>query len=584
MAELALEQTLDLGDYLAAFRRRRGLIALVAGVIFLLGLIAAFVWPPTYKASATILIEEQEIPTDLIQSTVTSYAAQRIQVISQRAMSRTNLLQVIEKYNLYERDRRLKTIEEVLLNMRDDISIDMINADVMDPRTGRPTAATIAFTVGFQSDNPQQALKVANELTTLYLDENLKSRTEKAAETYDFLTEEANRLSTDISRLEKALAEFKEKNVNTLPELRDLNTQILERTEREITDIDTQIRGLEERKVYLDGQLAVLDPYGSTGEILSPSARLDALRTEYISLASRYSPDHPDVTRVRREIRALELETGQAASTDELQTQLRVLREQLAAAKEAYTDEHPDVKRLNRQVSNMEREIRQLSSGPSANLPPAKADNPAYVNLKSQLVAADTEIRSLRAKRVRLVEKVADYENRLVQTPRAEQEYSAIVRDLENSTRRYQEIKAKQMTADVAQEMEKERKSEKFTLIDPAILPEEPVSPNRGAIIFLSLVLALGAGVGSAAIRESLDNAVRGMKGLTAVLQTAPLAVIPYLASEREIGTVRRQRYLLLGLILAGIVIALLLVHFLVSPLDVMWFRGLRKIDQLVGS
>ena len=222
----------------------------------LLGLITAFVWPPTYQASATILIEEQEIPTELIQSTVTSYAAQRIQVISQRVMSRTNLLEVIEKYDLYERDRRLKTIEEVLLNMREDINLDMINAEVMDPRTGRPTAATIAFTLGYKSESPQQALKVANELTTLYLDENLKSRTEKAAETYDFLTIESDRLSEEIASLEKALAEFKERNINTLPELRDLNSQILERTEREIVDLDTQIRALEERKIYLGGQLA----------------------------------------------------------------------------------------------------------------------------------------------------------------------------------------------------------------------------------------------------------------------------------------------------------------------------------------
>ena len=80
MAELALEQTLDLSDYLAAFRRRKGLILTVAGIVFLIGLIVAFVWPPTYEASATILIEEQEIPVELITATVTSYAAQRIQV------------------------------------------------------------------------------------------------------------------------------------------------------------------------------------------------------------------------------------------------------------------------------------------------------------------------------------------------------------------------------------------------------------------------------------------------------------------------------------------------------------------------
>ncbi len=294
MAELALEQTLDLGDYLDAFRRRRGMIILIAGIVFILGLITAFVWPPTYASSATILIEEQEIPSELIQSTVTSYASERIQVISQRVMTRSNLLEIMDKYGLYQSKRKRETTEEVLADMRDDIKLDMINADVMDPRTGHPTAATIAFTVGFKGKDPQLVQKVANELTTLYLNENLRTRTEKAEETTTFLTEEAKRLSAEISRLETALAEFKEKNANKLPELRDLNTQVLQRTENEISDNDTQMRSLEERKTYLEGQLAILDPYGS-GTVQSPGARLAELRTEYISNASRYSPNHPDV-------------------------------------------------------------------------------------------------------------------------------------------------------------------------------------------------------------------------------------------------------------------------------------------------
>jgi uncharacterized protein involved in exopolysaccharide biosynthesis len=318
--------------------------------------------------------------------------------------------------------------------------------------------------------------------------------------------------------------------------------------------------------------------------VLSPAARLDALRTEYIGLASRYSPDHPDVSRIRREIRALEHETGQVASTDDLQDQLRILRDELATARQTYTDEHPDVKSLTRQIASMENEIKQLSVNPGASLPSATADNPAYVTLQSQLAAADTEIRSLRAKRAQLQDKVANYEARLMQTPRSEQEYRAIVRDLENSTQRYREIRGKQMTAEVAQEMEKERKGEKFTLIDPAILPQEPVSPNRGAIIFLSVVLALGAGVGSAAIRESLDHTVRGVKGLATILHTAPLAVVPYLSSPAESSARKRRRYYLFAAVAAGIIIIVLLIHFFVSPLDVMWFRGLRKVDQMVGE
>ena len=584
MAELALEQTLDLGDYLSAFKRRRGMILLIAGIVFTLGLITAFIWPPTYQSASTILIEEQEIPVELIQSTVTSYAAQRIQVISQRVMTRSNLLEIVEKYNLYESERKRQTTEEVLFNMREDIGIDMITAEVMDPRTGRPTAATIAFSVGFEGDDPVLVQKVANELTTLYLNENQTTRTEKAEETYVFLTEEASRLGEEISRLEAELANFKEQHVNELPELRDLNTQSMQRTEREIDNIDTQLSGLEERKIYLQGQLALLDPYAGSGDLLSPAARLDALRTEYIRLASRYSPDHPDVTSIKREIAALEQETGIAESADDKRARLQVLEQELSVARKTYTAEHPDIKRLQREITALEDDLRNPPPAPARASTVTGADNPAYVNLQSQYEAANTEIRSLREQRIRLMSKMEEYERRLLMTPKVEQEYRAIVRDLNNTTERYQNIKAKQMTAEVAQELEKERKGEKFTLIDPAILPEEPVSPNRPAIIFLSLVLALGAGVGSAAVAESMDKAVRGTKGLISVLQMAPLAVIPYLATEADTRRERTRKRVILASVVAGIVIILLLIHFLFSPLDVLWFRGMRKMDNLVGE
>ena len=583
MTELALEQTLDLGDYLSAFRRRRGMIVLIAGMVFILGLIAAFVWPSTYESSATILIEEQEIPSDLIQSTVTSYASERIQVISQRVMTRSNLLDIMDKYGLYQSERKRETTEEVLSDMRDDIKLDMINADVMDPRTGRPTAATIAFTLGFEGEDPQLVQKVANELTTLYLNENLRTRTEKAEETTSFLTEESKRLGAEISRLETALAEFKEKHVNELPELRDLNTQVLQRTETEISDTNTQIRSLEDRKTYLEGQLAILDPYGS-GAVQSPAARLAQLRTEYISYASRYSPNHPDVISRKREIEALEKETGIAETSSEKHARLDALRKELVIAEKTYTDEHPDVKSLKRQIAALEEELRNPEVTPAPKSAPATPDNPAYITLRTQLEATNSDISAYKTKLTKLNDKVDEYEQRLQQAPEVEREYRGIIRDLDNSTQRYQEIKSKQMSAEIAQSMEKERKGEKFTLIDPPILPEKPISPNRPAIIFLSLVLALGAGIGSAAVAESMDSAVRGAKGMISILNTAPLAVIPYLASAADISREKKRRRLIIAGIIAGIIVILLLINFLYSPLDVLWFRGLRKLDNIVGG
>jgi len=584
MAEMALEQTLDLGDYLSAFKRRRGLITLVAGVVFILGLITAFAWPPTYESTATILIEAQEVPNELIKSTVTSFAAQRIQLISQRVMTRTNLVEIMDKYGLYKDERRRQTIEEVLTQMREDISVDMITADVVDPRTGRPASATIAFTLGFKSENPVLAQKVAGEMTTLFLGENLKSRTEGAAETYDFLTAEAERLQKEIKHYETTMTEFKERNMKTLPEVRAINESALARAEQQINSIDTQLQSLNERKIYMEGQLPLLDPYATGAENLSPEARLKAARTEYIGMASRYSPDHPDVIGLKREIQALEKETGDESSPDYLREQMELLQQELAQKEQLYTPEHPDVKNLKRLIAAVGEELKNPPASARSGSTPDNPDNPSYVNLKTQLAATNSELGSLTKRRAELVDTIADYEERLLQTPKTEQDLRAIVHELEELYGRYDGVKAKQMTAEVGQSMEKQRKGEKFTLIDPAALPEQPISPNRPAIIFLSLVLALGTGVGSAAVAESMSSAVRGSKGLVAILHTAPLAVIPYLPNTADTRAQTRKKRIMIFSAIAVIVIVLLLVHFLFSPLDVLWFRGMRKVDNIIGE
>jgi len=575
------EQTKNLQDYLTAFKRRRAQIAAIFVLIFGIGAIIALAWPPTYRSAATILIEEQQIPAELVQSTVTSYAAQRIETISQRVMTRSNLMGIIEKYGLYVDERARETTEEVLTRMRDDIKLEMISADVIDPRSGRPMPATIAFSLAFEGENPEQVQKVANELTTLYLQENLRTRATKAQETLSFLSDEADRLNRQIVDLEKQLAEFKAANAGSLPELQPLLREQIERTEREMTDTATQIRALEDRRFYLQGQLGQQDPYGMDVN-LSPGARLKALRTEYASVAARYSPDHPDVIRLKREIESLERETGQVNPRDSLLEQIAALTTELASMREKYSPEHPDVVRVERQIAGLEATLAATPAGGGSQAQ-RSPDNPAYVTLQAQLNATENEIQSLHTKRTQLDARRAEYEQRLVAMPQVEGQFRNLTRDLENATAKYQEIRAKQMQARVAQQLETESKGERFTLIDPPVLAEEPIKPNRPAIIFLSLVLALGAGVGYAAVAESLDSTVRGAKGVLATLQVAPLAVIPYLASDREIAGQRRKRRLIVLGALAVVLIAVGLVHVFVSPLDVLWFRALRKATIATG-
>ena len=126
------EPVQSIQDYIAMFHRRRTLIVLVGGFLLCLSLVAAFLWPATYKSMATILIEEQEIPSELVHSTITGYADQRIETIKQQVMSRTTLWKVVEQYNLYQEMRRTNPVEEVVKRFTKDIEVEVISADVVD--------------------------------------------------------------------------------------------------------------------------------------------------------------------------------------------------------------------------------------------------------------------------------------------------------------------------------------------------------------------------------------------------------------------------------------------------------------------
>ncbi len=141
------EQEKNIQDYIIAIRKRKTAIFSIFVVIVFITVSVAFLLPAVYKSSSTILIEQQEIPPELVMSTVTSYAAERIQTIQARVMSRTNLLKIIDKFNLYQDERKFETTEEIIERMQEDVSLDIISAEVVDPRTGRPSEATIAFTL-----------------------------------------------------------------------------------------------------------------------------------------------------------------------------------------------------------------------------------------------------------------------------------------------------------------------------------------------------------------------------------------------------------------------------------------------------
>ena len=582
MNEETIEPTKDLGDYLNALRRRRKGILLITAGLLVISVLVAFLIPPVYRSSATILIEEQAIPKNLIRSTITAYAWQRIQTISQRVMTRSNLLQLINQFGLYPNKRRSDTTEELIKRIRHDIKLQPITVKVIDPVTGAPRPATIAFKLSYDGESPIVAQKVDNELTTLYLNENIKTRTEQATDTYKFLTNEAQKLQTHITHLEAKIATFKEKHLNSLPDLQQLNLQLLDRNQNDLIEADNELRSLQDRKTFLEGQLAQIDPnapvIGSDGRpILDPQSRLEALETEYATKRAEYYPDYPDVVRLKSEIAGLKKQIGGVSDMRAQAKEAARLKAKLEAEQAKFSADYPDVVKLKTELAALQARIKKEASEPQA--PAEQPQNPAYLTLNAELQGVKSRIAATLRQRAQLRAKNADFEKYLAETPSVQRKYRDLRRDYENSQRQYLKLKSKQMDARIGEQMEKDREGERLSMIDPPDLPQKPVKPNRLAIIALGFMLSLGSGLGYAAFAESMDKSVHGTRGLTAILGEAPLSVIPYIENSTDLALRHKHRKLAMTSILAGLIVVVLIVQFLWIPWDILWFKGLRFIS-----
>jgi uncharacterized protein involved in exopolysaccharide biosynthesis len=542
---------------------------------------------------------------------------------------------MVDKYGLYGKARQRETSEEILDRMRSDIKLTPISADVTDRRTGSPIKSTIAFSLSYDSEVAANAQKIANELTTLFLNENVKNRQQKAAETTTFLVEELARVSDHVSELERQLSDFKLKNQGRTPDLTQTNQIGSERTYDDGQRLERDIAFMGERKASLQRQLAQAKPNlavnGPTGTIADPQDRLVALQSELAGLVGTYSEEHPDMKRLRREIANLKAQTGLQDDAADREAKLDELRAQISVLRQKYSEDHPDVVRLKRtyatlesavkadggaaareaklrdlqaQVAELRRkypqgnpEVKRLEgtvavlegavkagaggtsdsrkeSGPGRRKP----DNPVYMNLQDEIDTASAQLQSMQAEREATRARLGKFDARLSETPETERQYLELARDLDSSRARFRELREKQMQAQVAEQLERERKAERFTLIEPPIFPEKPFRPNRLLILMVGVTLALIGGIGAPMLRESLDRTVHSVRDALRTLQVPVLAVLPL---PIDPARVRRHamhwRWGLAALALA-LGSALAAFHLFYMPLDVAWYGLLRRV------
>ena len=544
-------------DVLGALRRRKW-IGIVVGVLGVAAAVAVSkIWPSTYTSTATILIEEPDVPTDLVKSTVSTYAQERLEVIQQRVMTSQNLDEVIKEFNLYPEQQETSPRSALINKLRSNVALMVVSANLSgqpQQRANQQPKASIAFNLSFSSEDPKLAEQVAHRLTDLYLNENERTRKEKAAGTTAFLGEQAKKLYAEVQSLEQRLLDLRSKYNGSLPEQFSMNTQLLNQAQSQLMQNRADLQILTDKKSYLQSQLGTMSPYTpmtAAGRPATPQAQLMSLELQYSDLSVRYGPKHPDVVRLQRQIEVLKNQIGGVDNTALDQVKYGALQSELNAALQRYGEKHPDVQRLRRQLDDLN---AQMSAAPAPSLtqPAGPPDNPMYLQIQSQLADVDSQIRGLNERSVALEANIADLQKRILQTPTVEAEYNSLQNQHRVALQRYQTFKDKEADAQVAENMEQQSKGETFSVIEPPQYPDVPSSPNRRLLmlagIFLTAVLASAAMVAI----DMLDPRIYEPKSLMVAFGEMPLATVPYIRTSDE---ARGRRVRMIGVASVAVIV-----------------------------
>jgi uncharacterized protein involved in exopolysaccharide biosynthesis len=265
--------------------------------------------------------------------------------------------------------------------------------------------------------------------------------------------------------------------------------------------------------------------------------QLKALEAEYASLSAKYGAEHPDVIKTSKELASIRKQVGHKRTfenTAVLQSQIDDLSVRLEIAKKTYGADNPDVLSLSHQMESLQAQKKEAETKlKRMSYLVQDADNPTYLGLVAQLSATEGEQEGLIARRDAMYEQLEKYRQAVLGNPEAEQQLAILARDYDNAQVRYRELKAKKMSAEMTEELEKNRKGQRMTLINP---PELPLStkPPKKLLYIGALILSMGAGVASAVLRQLLSLGLIGPGHLALATGARPLVNIPFIPTQVE--------------------------------------------------
>src|SRR2546425_4177132 len=488
---------------MAVWSRRKWLAILVFAAPFSVVMSLGIALPNIYQATATVLVDRQQVPETFVQPTVTSALETRLHTISQEILSRSRLEALINRFGLYADLRKRIPSEEVIERMRRDIKLELKGVEVKGARQ-----ATVAFTISYQGSEPGTVSLVTNTLASFYIEENLKARERQATGTAEFLRVQLGETKKRLDEQEQRVSAFKRRYLGELPQQMETNLATLERLHTQLRlNADNQTRAAERRHA-MSSQLAETEslpspvPVPPTAAAAPPppessQARLARLNQELTRLRTQFSEKYPDVVLLGAEVTALEREDADAKPRD------------------AKPEEKP----------------------PAPQLAPL---TPYMLRLKEVLSEAETEIKVLKGEDKRLRDAIATYQARVENVPRREQEFREFSRDYESTRELYQSLMKRFEEAQLAESMEQRQKGEQFRVLDPAVPSPEPAAPNRVRLLVMALVGSIGLAAGAVALAEHVDTSFHAVDELRAFSAVPVLVSIPRIVTRRDL---RRRRW-----------------------------------------
>jgi polysaccharide chain length determinant protein (PEP-CTERM system associated) len=473
-SEVDLGQTLD--KALGLFIRRRWLILGAACFISLAAIGVSFQIPNQYTSDATILVDAQKVSERYVVPTTNSDVSQALEAMEHEVLSRPRLLAIIDELGLYPKEKERLAPEELITLMRKNLAIEPF------AKPGQGSANT--FQISFTASSPQLAQQVASRLTTLFIEQNLKTRSEQATTTTTFLHEQLEATKNKLTLQEERLRDFKMQYLGELPEQQQGNVGILSGLETQLDNVMSTRTQAQQQRLYLQslvnerrrlGRHAPIPGVPSaSGQMVTPleaaQADLSRLQAERRTLLTGYTAQHPDVLKKDQEIKA----------------QQSVISE-LKAAKPAAQPNQPQPNQPQQQAAESAADIEQ---------------DLGIVQLNSQLQANAFEIENLSKKEIKLRTEIDQYRSRLNLTPVREQQITSMQRDYDLLRQHYGDLLRKEQESQLATNLEKRQEGQQFRLADPPNLPTRPSSPKRVKISLIALFGGLVAGCGLAFLAE----------------------------------------------------------------------------------